>query len=78
MGLLNELNNRGRTIVVVTHDPAIAAHTQRTIHLMDGLVADVVHNGKPSATAGEGRGDEPSEACAPPGRRSSRTRCGRS
>ncbi len=54
MGILHEMHDRGRTIVVVTHDPAIAAHTQRTIHLMDGLVADVVHNGKPSATAGEG------------------------
>ena len=45
MGLLHQLHARGSTIVMVTHDPAIAAHTQRTIHLMDGLVETVVHNG---------------------------------
>ena len=45
MGLLHQLHDRGTTIVMVTHDPAIAAHTQRTIHLMDGLVETVVHNG---------------------------------
>jgi putative ABC transport system ATP-binding protein len=46
MGILHELHEQGVTIVMVTHDPAIAKHTQRTIHLMDGLVAEVVHNGK--------------------------------
>jgi ABC-type lipoprotein export system ATPase subunit len=30
---------------MVTHDPKIAAHTQRTINLLDGLVDTVVHNG---------------------------------
>jgi putative ABC transport system ATP-binding protein len=45
MALLHQLHARGATIVMVTHDPAIAAHTQRTIHLMDGLVETVVHNG---------------------------------
>jgi putative ABC transport system ATP-binding protein len=45
MGLLHTLHAQGTTIVMVTHDPKIAAHTQRTIHLMDGLVDTVVHNG---------------------------------
>jgi putative ABC transport system ATP-binding protein len=45
MGLLHKLNNDGRTIVMVTHDPEIAAHTQRTIHLIDGRVEKVIHNG---------------------------------
>ena len=45
MGLLHKLHQNGTTIVMVTHDLKIAAHTQRTIHLMDGLVDTVVHNG---------------------------------
>ena len=45
MNLLHKLHMQGTTIVMVTHDPAIAAHTQRTIHLIDGLVDNVVHNG---------------------------------
>jgi len=51
MSVLHELHDRGTTIVMVTHDPGIAAHTQRTIHLSDGHVADVVHNGQHKATA---------------------------
>jgi len=46
MAILNELNERGRTIVMVTHEAEIAAHTERTIHLRDGLVETTVHNGK--------------------------------
>ena len=38
LGLLHELHNRGRTIVMVTHEHDIAAHTQRTIALRDGRV----------------------------------------
>jgi putative ABC transport system ATP-binding protein len=45
MGLLHTLHQQGTTIVMVTHDQKIAAHTQRTIHLLDGLVDNVVHNG---------------------------------
>ena len=46
MNLLHKLHAQGTTIVMVTHDSTIAAHTQRTIHLMDGLVENVVHNGE--------------------------------
>jgi putative ABC transport system ATP-binding protein len=46
MNILHSLHEQGTTIVMVTHDPKIATYTQRTIHLMDGLVAEVVHNGK--------------------------------
>jgi len=45
MALLDDLHARGRTIVMVTHEAEIAAHAQRTIHLRDGLVETVVHNG---------------------------------
>ena len=46
MNILHSLHGQGTTIIMVTHDPKIAAHTQRTIHLMDGLVAEITHNGK--------------------------------
>lgn len=45
MALLHEIHAQGATIVIVTHDPKIAAHTQRTIELRDGLVEKVTHNG---------------------------------
>ena len=36
--LLQELNKEGLTIVMVTHDPKIAAGTHRTIHMKDGKI----------------------------------------
>lgn len=38
MTLLQNLHNRGRTVVMVTHEPHIAEKTQRTITLVDGQV----------------------------------------
>ncbi|HDD54937.1 MAG TPA: ABC transporter ATP-binding protein [Chloroflexi bacterium] len=49
MALLKDLHRKGTTIVMVTHDPEIAAYTDRTIHLLDGKVAREVKNGKEHA-----------------------------
>lgn len=38
MRLMHDLHNKGRTILMVTHEPDIAEQTERTIVLVDGLV----------------------------------------
>ena len=40
MALLGDLNREGRTIVLVTHDDAIAAHARRTLTVRDGVLAE--------------------------------------
>jgi len=36
--LFQQLNEQGITVIFVTHDPEIAAYSQRVIHLRDGLI----------------------------------------
>ena len=38
MDLLQILNKEGKTIIVVTHDPNIAARCKRTIRIVDGVI----------------------------------------
>ena len=38
MKLLRELNQQGRTIVLITHEPDIAAFAQRVVRLRDGVI----------------------------------------
>jgi putative ABC transport system ATP-binding protein len=43
--LFNEIHAQGATIVLVTHDPQIATHAERTIALRDGLIESDSNNG---------------------------------
>ncbi|MDA8046004.1 MAG: ABC transporter ATP-binding protein [Actinomycetota bacterium] len=38
LGIFDQLNRAGRTVVLITHEPDIAAHTQRVVRLRDGLI----------------------------------------
>ena len=43
MELLEEINARGTTILMVTHDPELAARAHRNVHIIDGQVSDLTH-----------------------------------
>jgi ABC-type lipoprotein export system ATPase subunit len=40
MELMSELNRKGTTIIMVTHDPNIAKYSHRTIHIADGRIVE--------------------------------------
>jgi len=40
MELLSEINSNGTTIIMVTHDPALADMASRNVHILDGRVSN--------------------------------------
>jgi putative ABC transport system ATP-binding protein len=42
LDLFRDLNRGGQTVVMITHDAAVAAHCGRTVHLRDGRIIDDV------------------------------------
>jgi len=42
LGLFDELHHAGRTIVLITHEPTVAAVAQRTMRIRDGLLDELV------------------------------------
>jgi putative ABC transport system ATP-binding protein len=47
MSLFDTLHAAGNTLIVVTHEPHIARHARRTIHLLDGKISEDTKNGQP-------------------------------
>jgi putative ABC transport system ATP-binding protein len=47
MKLLRDLNQQGRTIVLITHEPDIAAFAQRVVRLRDGVIVSDEHPALP-------------------------------
>jgi len=46
MRIFQNLQKQGHTIVLITHEPSIAAFSQRTIHIKDGKIEKQIKNGK--------------------------------
>jgi len=52
MGLLVALNrDHGITVLMVTHEPDMAAYARRKVHFVDGLIASDVANARPTLVA---------------------------
>ena len=43
--LLIKLHQQDKTIIIVTHEPAIANHAQNKLHMLDGLIDKIEVNG---------------------------------
>jgi putative ABC transport system ATP-binding protein len=41
MNIFTKLNKEGKTIVMVTHEPDIAAFAKQNVHMRDGLIERV-------------------------------------
>ncbi len=52
MEIFQRLNQEGVTIVMITHEPEIAAHAKRTLHIRDGLLVD--RAGRPTQSQAPG------------------------
>ena len=46
MELISEINREGTTIIMVTHDPALAEMASRNVHILDGRVSNGVEDNK--------------------------------
>jgi macrolide transport system ATP-binding/permease protein len=50
MRLLEQLNAQGHTVIIITHDPEVAAHARRIVEIRDGrIVSDRIASGKPAS-----------------------------
>ncbi|HEY0552170.1 MAG TPA: ABC transporter ATP-binding protein/permease, partial [Verrucomicrobiae bacterium] len=53
LDLMDRLNQGGKTIILVTHDPNTAARARRVVHMKDGLVDEIVVNERRNVAPGE-------------------------
>jgi putative ABC transport system ATP-binding protein len=58
--ILEQLNAQGATVVIVTHDPELAARAQRNVHIVDGIATAI--EAEPALVRGAERPLDPSFA----------------
>ncbi|MGO9096698.1 MAG: ABC transporter ATP-binding protein [Bryobacteraceae bacterium] len=47
LGVLRDLNERlGQTVLMITHDPNVAAYGHRIVHMLDGEIVETTHPGQ--------------------------------
>ena len=46
MGIIDHINKKGTTVLVVTHDANVAVHADKVIYLEDGRIMDTLNLGK--------------------------------
>jgi putative ABC transport system ATP-binding protein len=46
MDILKEINDQGKTVILVTHEHDIAAMTKKIIRLKDGVIEEIIKNGE--------------------------------
>ena len=49
LSMLKKVHEAGNTVVLITHDPGVAAQSRRIVHIQDGAIID----DRPNTTAGE-------------------------
>lgn len=59
MEIFQKLNEEGVTIVMITHEPEIAAHAKRVLHIRDGMLLEAQASGTTSAGAAPVTGETP-------------------
>ena len=47
MELLKAAHRSGRTVIIITHDPEIAAQCEKIVHFRDGTIVEVTRNAQP-------------------------------
>jgi putative ABC transport system ATP-binding protein len=51
LGMFDQLNRQGRTIILITHEPEVAEHARRVIRVRDGRIVSDEQNGHVQRTA---------------------------
>lgn len=59
MEIFRRLNEEGVTIVMITHEPEIAAHAKRVLHIRDGMLLEAQASGTTPAGAAPVTGETP-------------------